>query len=81
MKSFWQIFKDSFLEGEKGSGKAFAAYLTMMIAGFMCIWPTLHGEKIDTATLLELLGFVCVLYGIKGWVAVSKQSGDQKSAQ
>ena len=78
VQSFFTIIKQSFLEGDKGSGKAFASFFTMLVIGFLCVWPTIHDKPIDVTTLLELLGFVAALYGIKGYVSVKKQSDNQK---
>lgn len=70
-KSLWSIIKQTFLEGEKGSMKAVSAFLTMMLICFLVIFPTLKDKSIDYAVMLELMGFICILYGIKGWQAVS----------
>lgn len=70
--SLWQILKQTFLEGEKGSMKAVSAFLTMLLICFLVIFPTLKDKEIDYAVMLELMGFICVLYGIKAYTAVSK---------
>jgi hypothetical protein len=69
-QTLWTIIKGTLMEGDKGSGKAVCAFITMAIIGFICVFPTLHNKSIDTATLLELLGFIAALYGIKGYTAI-----------
>lgn len=69
-QTIWNILKGSLLEGEKGSGKAMCALASMLIILFMCVYSTIKNTPIDLAVILELIGFILTLYGIKGWTAV-----------
>lgn len=70
-KSIWSILKQTFLEGEKGSMKAVSAFLSMLLICFLVIFPTIREKPIDYAVIIELMGFICVLYGIKSYQAIS----------
>jgi len=69
-QTLWTIIKGTFLEGDKGSGKAMCALASMLIILFMCAYSTVKNTPIDLAVILELIGFILTLYGIKGWTAV-----------
>ncbi len=78
-QTIWTILKGSLLEGEKGSGKAMCAFASMLIILFMCIYSTIKNTPIDLAVILELIGFILTLYGIKGWTAVKLSKNGSSS--
>lgn len=71
-KSFWQIFKESFLEGVKGSGKAYMSYLAMLAIIFIIVWDTIYKIEYPALIIFQLMLFIGSMYGIKMNQAVQK---------
>lgn len=75
--SFWQVFKTSLMEdSEHGSGKRVIAFIIALVIAFLCIYPTLIGVEIPSAILLELIAFICGLYGISMYKDIKETQSD-----
>lgn len=69
LNPFFNWWAQTFAEEKNGkaSGKALSALMAMLLVAFMIVWSVIKNVDVDSATLLMLLGFVCTLYGIKGF--------------
>lgn len=70
--SLWTILKQTFLEGDKGSGKAVCSYLAMATMVFILVYDTIKAIEVPVWIILQLMAFICTLYGIKMNQAIQK---------
>lgn len=70
--SLWTILKQTFLEGDKGSGKAVCSYLSLACMVFILAWDTIKNIEVPAWIILQLMAFICTLYGIKMNQAIQK---------